>query len=145
MSVFRFVLIGVAALSFFGCSSSYLVKQPHVLQPCYTEDAQELSTAAVIKAFEAKRWTIIGANLDDGFIRAKACRGGYCISVDSQTTAMGKVEILRSPDQYLSKKGGRLLEKWILNLDKAYTKYNCIAPAQLREELEDQKYPLIIQ
>jgi hypothetical protein len=145
MSVLRLLLFGIAAFSFVGCSSSYLVKEPHVLQPCYTENARELSTAAVIKSFNAKRWTVLGVNPEDGFVRAEACRGSYCISVDSKTNTAGQIEILRTPNQYLSNKGGRLLEKWIRNLDKAYSRYYCTEPRLLLEEFEDLSYPPIIQ
>jgi hypothetical protein len=127
-----------------GCSSSYLVNDPLVLEPCHRENARELSTAALILALQGKHWLIEGADLEAGLVRARACRGSYCISIDGSVDEAGIVRIRRTPGQYVSGKGGRLLQHWMRHLTRAYHKYRCSEPRTLKAEMDHQKLPIYI-
>jgi hypothetical protein len=145
MMRFRFCLAILLVPSVFlvgGCSSSYLVDRPATFEPCHTgEKAQLYSTAALIKSFEGKHWTIQGADVDGGLVRAKACRGQYCISVDANIEANGQVEVLRTPGQYISRSGGRLLQHWMRHLNAAYQKFRCLSPETLQAEVANRTFP----
>lgn len=141
MLFFRGVIAGFCLLAMFGCSSSYLVDKPEVLESCHSQYARDLSTAALIKAFKSKHWIIKGADLKAGLVRAEACRRSYCISVDAHVDDEGKINILRTPGQYVSGKGGKLLQRWIRNLAKAHNQYRCTDPETLRAEMRKQVFP----
>ena len=144
MYAVRAMVLCFALCSLAGCSSSYLVEDPHVLEPCHRENARELSMAALIMALQGKHWVIEGADLEAGLVRARACRGSYCLSIDASVDEAGIVRIKRTPGQYVSGKGGRLLQHWMRHLTAAYDKFRCREPRVLKTETDNQRFPIYV-
>ncbi|BCR03210.1 hypothetical protein DESUT3_02790 [Desulfuromonas versatilis] len=135
-------LLLVCLVALCGCSSHYLAERPLKLAPCsLTTDTRDTSFAALVMALEGKRWTIEGADPEAGLVQAKACRGSYCISVDGSVAENGNVEIKRTPGQYLSRSGGRLLKHWMNHLDKAYKKFSCSPREELETAVKGRRFP----
>ena len=123
------LVLGMLSL---GCATSYMVTSPHTLQPCAwgkSGDPKITSMGALVLALQDNRWDIVQGNAERGFVRARACRHTYCISVDAFVGPDGTVELFRSPEQYLGRNGRQLLENWMHKLTRRYDKYRCDPPA----------------
>lgn len=104
-----------------GCSSSYLLEKPHVIQSCYqNKDSNMLdySSAALLNSLLERRWTITGVDAGNRVVTAKACRVRFCASFDFTVRQNGNVEMLRKSE--MRSKYDGIVERWVANLDKSF-------------------------
>lgn len=132
----KYFLVHLALIAILsGCSSKYLTNQPAIFPACgqNAEDAQIRSLGAIIEAIETRRgWNIEEFDKDEAKILASACRGTICIYLDILVKENGQVEILRSPEQYLSSDWGNVLKGWVIGLKRQYGKFRWTDTDELR-------------
>jgi len=138
---------GTGMMVFLGCAPAPVVQRAPELKPCYLNDtAREMSTAALLLAMEEKKWAVESASLQEGQVRAKACRvergGDHCILADASVSETGTVNVYPTPGQQLGPGDTRMLNFWMRHLEQAYNKYRCYAPDYLRQEMKKRVWSL---
>ncbi|MEE4241842.1 MAG: hypothetical protein V2I36_10255 [Desulfopila sp.] len=124
----KHVLLFVVILALSACarSSSYLLDRPLVLVPDrapHSDNIQERSTAAFLKALQRYGWQIRGLDREEGTIIAEACRGTrHCAEIAATVMEDGSVSIIRTPERTLTIDEGNILRGWVSNLEREYKK-----------------------
>jgi uncharacterized lipoprotein YajG len=122
------ILLVVVILGLIGCarSSNYLLDRPLVIVPeraVYSENIQEKSTTAFLKALQRYGWQIRGYDKEESIIVAEACRGTrHCAEIEATIMPEGAVSIIRTPQRQLNMDQANILRGWIGNLEREYKK-----------------------
>lgn len=137
----RFVFfILVLGLSLTSCSYNYIGKSDPIsisMESCYDIEKQNIqyhNYLALLQTFKARRWMLKSINQDEKTIIAEACRGRYCLEVIATVKTDGEIQISRTNDDEISRRGASLLKRWLTLLERTYTTNRCNSTKHLIEQ-----------